>query len=250
MWHVVSMPAAADSRCDRRHMHREHITVGVVDRPFAVQGTPEHTTHWVERGALDRLKLPEDTPMLTVQLFGVIGRATARRPRPAIDEGLRVELLRRQKEDQAVRGSVGRAHVRAERAVARRGRGEHRVAAGGDRRVRLARRGSGRAGSRQRRLAARAACRSAARRPAAAPGTTLRCRDVWRRRPSARRSPGRPGTGCPGQQQIFGTQLQQSRDGTPVPYPIQNPQEVEALRSVWGFEPLTKDIEQVAASFR
>lgn len=51
-----------------------------------------------------------------------------------------------------------------------------------------------------------------------------------------------------GQQQILGTQLTQNPDGTLAPYPVANPDEVEALRAAWGFKPLERYIEQVAAS--
>ncbi|MFD3553539.1 hypothetical protein ACFWWA_15705 [Streptomyces goshikiensis] len=84
-------------------MHQDHIVVGVVDRPFAVHGTPKHPAHWVERSALDRLNLPEDTRVLAAELFGVIDRAAALRPRPVVDQHMGAELLRRQKEGQAVR---------------------------------------------------------------------------------------------------------------------------------------------------
>ncbi|KUH39047.1 hypothetical protein ATE80_09565 [Streptomyces kanasensis] len=81
VWHVVSMPAAADSRCDRRHVHGDHIVVGAVDRPFAMHAAPEHTVHWVERSALDQLNLPEDTRVLAGELFETIDRVVAVRPR-------------------------------------------------------------------------------------------------------------------------------------------------------------------------
>ncbi|MEU8586676.1 DUF6624 domain-containing protein [Streptomyces sp. NPDC048664] len=53
-----------------------------------------------------------------------------------------------------------------------------------------------------------------------------------------------------GEQQIFGTQLTQGADGTLIPYPVANPDEVEALRAAWGFQPLETYIKQVAAGVR
>lgn len=53
-----------------------------------------------------------------------------------------------------------------------------------------------------------------------------------------------------GEQQIFGTQLTQGADGTLIPNPVANPDEVEALRAAWGFQPLETYIKQVAAGVR
>ncbi|MDR3081176.1 MAG: hypothetical protein LBV60_09660 [Streptomyces sp.] len=53
-----------------------------------------------------------------------------------------------------------------------------------------------------------------------------------------------------GQRQVFGTQLTHGPDGTLVPHPVRNPDEVEALRALWGFEPLEAYIGQVSASIR
>ncbi|MGC5345672.1 NUDIX domain-containing protein [Streptomyces sp. DT171] len=42
-WHVAEIPAAADSRCPHRHLHRDHIFIGVADRllhPVAEPNTP------------------------------------------------------------------------------------------------------------------------------------------------------------------------------------------------------------------
>jgi ADP-ribose pyrophosphatase YjhB (NUDIX family) len=103
VWRVVPMPAAADNWCDWGQVRRESTVVGVVDRPFAVCGPAEHAARWVERGELDRLRLPEGTRALVRDLFDVIDQAVAVRPRPGRDEELRAELLRRQAEDQAVR---------------------------------------------------------------------------------------------------------------------------------------------------
>jgi hypothetical protein len=50
-----------------------------------------------------------------------------------------------------------------------------------------------------------------------------------------------------GEEQIFRTQLTQGPDGTLVRYPHRNPDEFEALRAAWGFQPLERYIEQVAA---
>ncbi|MFF7098204.1 NUDIX domain-containing protein [Streptomyces rubradiris] len=95
VWRVVPMPVAADNWCDRGHVHRESTVVGAVDRPFAVCGPAEHATRWVERGELDRLRLPDSTRGLLRDLFDVIDQASAVRPRPGRDEELRAELLRR-----------------------------------------------------------------------------------------------------------------------------------------------------------
>ncbi|MFF9819003.1 DUF6624 domain-containing protein [Streptomyces sp. NPDC014006] len=53
-----------------------------------------------------------------------------------------------------------------------------------------------------------------------------------------------------GEQQFLGTQLTHGPGGTLVPYPVRNPDEVEALRAAWGCEPLETCIEQVAAGIR
>ncbi|GLX22474.1 hypothetical protein Slala02_57770 [Streptomyces lavendulae subsp. lavendulae] len=251
VWHVVSMPAAADSRCDRRHEHRDHLAVGVVDRPFAVHGTPEHTAHWVERNALDRLNLPEDTRVLASGLFETIDRVAAVWPRPAIDEALAAELLRRQEEDQAVRlvpvaertprlmerwRAVDEANTAwlCELIAARGWPGEALV-------------------GRQAAGAAWLIAQHADRQPE----FQQECLELLSAAVTAGDADPQPGALledrvriAQGQAQIFGTQLAQSPDGTLVPYPLANPDEVEALRAAWGFPPLETYIEQVTASAR
>ncbi|MFF6772728.1 DUF6624 domain-containing protein [Streptomyces sp. NPDC012637] len=249
VWHVVSMPAAADSRCDQRHVHRDHIAVGVVDRPFALYGTPEHTVHWVERSALDRLSLPEDTRVLAGELFEMIDRVAAVRPRPAVDEGLAAELLRRQEEDQAVRlvPVAERTPDLMERwlAVDEENTGWLREL--------IAERGwPGEAMvGRQAAGAAWLLAQHADRQPDFQQG----CLELLSAAVTAGDADPQHGALLEdrvriarGQQQIFGTQLTEGPDGTLVPYPVANPDEVEALRAAWGFQPLERYIEQVAAS--
>ncbi|MFE5859668.1 DUF6624 domain-containing protein [Streptomyces virginiae] len=228
VWHVVSMPVAADSRCDRQHLHQDHIVVGVVDRPLAVHGMPEHTAHWVERSALDRLHLPEDTRLLAAELFGAIDSAAARRPRPAVDKVLRAELLRRQEEDQAVR-LVPVAERTPElmerwRAVDEANTawlGELIAAGGWPGEALVGRQAAGAAWL----LAQHADPQH---------GALLEDRVLV----------------AQGKRQIFGTQLTQGPDRTLVPHPLRNPDEVEALRAAWGFEPLEAYIRQVSAGIR
>ncbi|MCX4784095.1 DUF6624 domain-containing protein [Streptomyces sp. NBC_01264] len=102
-WHVVSRPAAADSRRGEGPVHRDHLFVGVTDRPLVPHPASEHATHWVTRAGLGDRDLPRDTLDLSAALFEGIARAAALRPRPSRNEELRGELLRRQEEDQAVR---------------------------------------------------------------------------------------------------------------------------------------------------
>ncbi|MEU9700266.1 DUF6624 domain-containing protein [Streptomyces sp. NPDC047981] len=249
VWHVVSMPAAADSRCDRRHEHRDHIAVGVVDRPFAVHGTPEHTVHWVERSALDRLNLPEDTRVLAGELFEMIDRVAPMRPRPAIDEALAAELLRRQEEDQAVR-LVPAAKRTPELMERWRAIDEENTA--WLRELITARGWPGEA------LVGRQAAGAAwliAQHADRQPEFQQECLELLSAAVTAGDADPQHGALledrvriAQGQEQVFGTQLTQGADGTLVPYPVANPDEVEALRAAWGFEPLESYIEQVAAS--
>ncbi|MFJ5635163.1 DUF6624 domain-containing protein [Streptomyces goshikiensis] len=53
-----------------------------------------------------------------------------------------------------------------------------------------------------------------------------------------------------GQPQVFGTQLTQAPDRSLVPHPLRSPDDVEALRASWGFEPLETYVRQVAAGIR
>lgn len=250
-WHVVSMPAAADSRCDRRHVHRDHIVVGVVDRPLTAHGTPEHTSHWVERSALDRLDLPEDTRLLAAELFGVIDRTAALRPRPPVDEVLGAELLRRQEEDQAVR-LVPVAERTPELMERWRAVDEANTAWLGE--LIAARGWPGEAlVGRQAAGAAWLLAQHADRRPA----VQRECLELLAAAVTAGDADPQHGALledrvllAQGQRQVFGTQLTQGPDGTLVPHPVRSPDEVEALRAVWGFEPLEAYIGQVSAGIR
>ncbi|MFD6967829.1 DUF6624 domain-containing protein [Streptomyces sp. NPDC059949] len=250
-WHVVSMPASADSRCDSRHVHRDHIVVGVVDRPFAVHGSPEHTAAWVERGALERLDIPEDTRVLAAELFRVIDRAAAGRPRVAVEEGLGAELLRRQKEDQAVR-LVPVAERTPELMERWRALDEANTAW---LRELIAARGwpGGALVGRQAAGAAWLLAQHADRQPE----FQEECLELLAAAVTAGDADPQHGALledrvriAQGQDQIFGTQLKRGADGTLIPYPVRNPDRVEALRAAWGFKPLETYIEQVAASVR
>lgn len=251
VWHVVSMPAAADSRCDRQHLHEDHIVVGVVDRPFAVHGTPEHTAHWVERSALDRLHLPEDTLLLAAALFGAIGSAAALRPRPAVDEVLRAELLRRQEEDQTVR-LVPVADRTPELMERWRAVDEANTAWLGE--LIAARGWPGEA------LVGRQAAGAAwllAQHADRQPEFQRECLELLAAAVTAGDADPQHGAlledrvlVAQGKRQIFGTQLTQGPDRTLVPHPLRNPDEVEALRAAWGFEPLEAYIRQVSAGIR
>lgn len=53
-----------------------------------------------------------------------------------------------------------------------------------------------------------------------------------------------------GRPPVFGTQLTQDPDRSLVPHPLRSPDEVEALRASWGFEPLETYVRQVAAGIR
>lgn len=249
VWHVVSMPAAADSRCDRRHVHRDHIVVGVVDRPLSPHGMPEHTSHWVERRALDRLNLPEDTRLLAAELFGKIDRTAALRPRPAADEVLGAELLRRQEEDQAVR-LVPVAERTPELMERWRAVDEANTAWLGELIAERGWPGEALVGPQ-----AAGAAWLLAQHADQQPDFQQECLELLAAAVTAGDADPQHGALledrvriAQGQQQIFGTQLMQVPDGALVPYPVANSDEVEALRAAWGFPPLETYIEQVAAN--
>ncbi|MFE5592915.1 DUF6624 domain-containing protein [Streptomyces sp. NPDC056549] len=251
VWHVVSTPAADDGHCDRQRGRRDHIVVGVVDRPFAVHGTPKHTALWVERSALDRFHVPDDTRVLATELFGVIDRVAALRPRLAVDERLGAELLRRQEEDQAVRRvpvaertpelmerwlAVDEANTAWLRELI--------AVHGWPGEALVGRRAAG---------AAWLLAQHADRRP----DFQRECLELLAVAVTAGDADPQHGALledrvliAQGQRQVFGTQLMQGPDGTLVPYPVRNPDDVEALRAAWGFEPLEAYIGKVSASIR
>ncbi|MFJ3169294.1 DUF6624 domain-containing protein [Streptomyces roseus] len=102
-WWTVDMAAGPDGRADVRHLHRDHVFVGVVALPYEPLGTPELPVRWVDRKELQDLDAPADTKILGAHLFDVIG-AAVRPQRPAgPDDDLAAELLRRQELDQEVR---------------------------------------------------------------------------------------------------------------------------------------------------
>ncbi|MCM2431043.1 NUDIX domain-containing protein [Streptomyces sp. RKAG337] len=102
-WHVADIPAAADSRASQRHLHRDHIFVGVADRPLSPTAEPEHPARWVLATDLPALDIPHDTLVMGSALFEAIESAAALRHPPAYDETLTAQLLARQETDQAVR---------------------------------------------------------------------------------------------------------------------------------------------------
>ncbi|WP_327258169.1 DUF6624 domain-containing protein [Streptomyces sp. NBC_01244] len=251
VWNVVSMPAAADSCCVRRHLHRDHIVVGVVDRPFVVHGAPEGTVHWVERSALDRFNLPEDTRVLASELFGLIDDRVALQPRPARDEDLAAELLRRQEEDQTVR-LVPAAERTPEfmerwRAVDEANTAwlsELIAAHGWPGEALVGRRAAGAAWL----LAQHADHR---------PDFQRECLELLAAAVTAGDAEPQHSAlledrvlVAQGKRQVFGTQLVQGPDGTLAPHPVRHPDDVEALRAAWGFDPLETYIGQVSSSIR
>ncbi|MCX4826519.1 NUDIX domain-containing protein [Streptomyces sp. NBC_01142] len=102
-WWTVDMGAGPDGRADVRHLHRDHIFVGVVALPYEPQGTPELPVRWVDRDELEVLDTPMDTRVLGAHLFKVIDAAVRPHAAGAPDEELAAELLRRQELDQEVR---------------------------------------------------------------------------------------------------------------------------------------------------
>ncbi|MFI5864677.1 DUF6624 domain-containing protein [Streptomyces sp. NPDC051546] len=102
-WWTVDIPAGPDGRTDARHLHRDHIFVGVVPLPYEPQGTPELPARWVDRDYLEVLDTPTDTKVLGAHLFDVIGAATRPSPAPTPDKKLTTELVRRMRLDQEAR---------------------------------------------------------------------------------------------------------------------------------------------------
>ncbi|PWI05896.1 hypothetical protein DIZ27_36730 [Streptomyces sp. NWU339] len=178
----------------------------------------------------------------------MIDRVAAVRPRPAVDEDLAAELLRRQEEDQAVRLVPAaertpelmerwRAVDEANTAWLR----ELIAARGWPGEARVGRQAAGAAW-----LLAQHADRQ--------PDFQQECLKLLSAAVTAGDADPQHGALledrvriAQGQQQIFGTQLTQGPDGALVPYPIRDLDGVEALRAAWGFQPLETYIEQVAA---
>ncbi|MHA7956295.1 DUF6624 domain-containing protein [Streptomyces sp. L500] len=107
LWWVVAIPAGPDGRHPEPHLHVDHVHVGVVDRPHGPRGLAEHPFRWVTADELERLDAPADNRILATALFELIpATAAAGRSRPALDEDLRRELLRRRDIDQAFRANL------------------------------------------------------------------------------------------------------------------------------------------------
>ncbi|MEV4502579.1 DUF6624 domain-containing protein [Streptomyces klenkii] len=107
-WWTVNMPAGVDGQHPAQHVHVEHIHVGVVDRPYGPAGRREHPFRWITADELAVLDVPADTRILGEALHELVPpTAAAQRPRPARDEALRKELLRRRDVDQDFRNALG-----------------------------------------------------------------------------------------------------------------------------------------------
>lgn len=247
-WHVVDMPAAPDSKAHGRHVHRDHIFVGVVDRPFAPAGPAEHTTRWVPQEDLRQLELPDDTRVLGRHLFDRIEQAVAEQRPVELNGALRDELLRRQEQDQEVRlvPAAARTPQLLERwkavdeentkwlkeMIASHGwPGEALAGRDGASAAWLLAQHADRDGEFQqnclRYLAASVTSGDADPRH----GALLEDRVLV-------------GQGMP---QVFGTQLTQGPNGQElVPFPLRDPQMVDELREAWGFDPLSVYLRQVA----
>lgn len=102
-WWTVDMVAGPDGRTDVRHLHRDHVFVGVVALPYEPVGTPELLVRWVGREEFQALDAPADTKVLGAHLFDVIASAVRPQAATAPDDDLTAELLRRQELDQEVR---------------------------------------------------------------------------------------------------------------------------------------------------
>ncbi|MFI0742767.1 NUDIX domain-containing protein [Streptomyces sp. NPDC021100] len=106
-WWTVRMPVGADGRHPDRHEHIDHIHVGVVDRPYGPVGRREHPFRWVTAIELADLDAPADTRLLGEALYDLVPSTAAnQRSRPARDEALRSELLRRHDIDQEFRNAL------------------------------------------------------------------------------------------------------------------------------------------------
>ncbi|MFG2210519.1 DUF6624 domain-containing protein [Streptomyces sp. NPDC048638] len=102
-WWTVDIAAGPDGRADVRHLHRDHIYVGVVPLPYEPQGRSELPVRWVDRAELEVLDTPADTRILGDHLLGTIVNAVRPSTPPVPDEDLAAELLRRQELDQEAR---------------------------------------------------------------------------------------------------------------------------------------------------
>ncbi|MCW2874990.1 MAG: hypothetical protein JWL99_6310 [Streptomyces oryziradicis] len=236
-WHVADISASADSRAPHRHLHRDHIFVGVVDRPLSPGAEPEHPTRWVPAADLPALDIPHDTLVMGRALFEVIESAAALRLPPAYDEALAAELLRRKETDQAVR--LLPAAERGEDWAVRMGQVDRDNTAW--LREVLADRGwPGWA-----MVGPRAALSSwlIAQHADLDPDFQKQCLELLAAAFTAgdadpchaamledrvRLSRGRP--------QLFGTQMRPDADGVEAPAPIEDPATVDERRALWGFD--------------
>ncbi|MFC4518050.1 DUF6624 domain-containing protein [Streptomyces ehimensis] len=108
-WWVVGIPAGPDGQHPQRHLHIDHIHVALADRPYGPTGPQEHSFRWVTDRELETLDTPADNRILGSALLDTVpATVAARHPRPARDEALRRELLRRRDIDQAFRNSLPR----------------------------------------------------------------------------------------------------------------------------------------------
>ncbi|MFJ6752479.1 DUF6624 domain-containing protein [Streptomyces sp. NPDC091266] len=102
-WWTVDIAAGPDSRADGRHLHRDHVFVGVVPLTYEPQGPPALPVRWVDRDALEVLDTPTETKVLGAHLFDAIDAVARPRTAAAPDKDLATELLRRMELDQEVR---------------------------------------------------------------------------------------------------------------------------------------------------
>ncbi|MEU9744701.1 DUF6624 domain-containing protein [Streptomyces niveus] len=246
-WHIAESPAAPDSRCP--HPHRDHIFVGVADRPLHPVAEAGHTVHWVFAADLPDQEISHDTLIMGTALFDTIEAAAALRQPPARDETLAAELVHRQEADQALRTlppaqrsadwneSVARVDqantARLREIIATHGWPGHALI--GPRAASAAW------------LIAQHADRD--------PDFQRTCLDLLATSVTAGDAYHQHGALlldrvqiAQGQPQTFGTQLTSGADGSLAPYPLRDPAAVDELRAAWGFDPLAAYIEQVSAS--
>lgn len=106
-WWVVAIPAGPDGRHPGRHLHVDHVHVGVVDRPYGPRQPWKHPFRWVTADDLETLDAPADNRILGAALFALMPATIADgRSRPALDDDLRRELLRRRDIDQEFRTNL------------------------------------------------------------------------------------------------------------------------------------------------
>ncbi|MFD8079205.1 DUF6624 domain-containing protein [Streptomyces sp. NPDC059718] len=244
-WHITDLPAAADGRCP--HRHREHIVVGVADRPFSCATDPEHAVHWIQATDLQDLESPHSTLAMGHALFQAIESAAALQHPPEHHEQIATELLQRQDTDQALR------KLPAARRPCDWTASVDRVDADNTARLRDIIAVHGWPGHALVGPPAAAAAWLIAQHADRDPAFQRTCLDLLSASVTAGDADARHGALledrvliAQGQPQIFGTQLTRGPSGTLTPYPLRNPAEVEALRAAWGFEPLETYIAQVA----